>query len=249
MVSGKYSALSGAVAREQSMANISANLSNITTTGYKKTDVSFESLLRGAKQTTEARGINYSRIGKNYTDFTPGPNIETGNTLDMAIQGDGFFKLQGPTGVLYTRRGDFSLNQDGQLQARNGFPVLDQSGSPITLSDSATAHISVNSLGEISTINRDGGETVVGSIGVVTIDDTKKLKRETDTTFSLQEGAQETVNPEPVLAIGHLETSNVNATEQMTLMISSARTFDTYHKVLKSYSQLSEKQDELGSLA
>jgi flagellar basal-body rod protein FlgF/flagellar basal-body rod protein FlgG len=74
------------------------------------------------------------------------------------------------------------------------------------------------------------------------------LKRETDTTFSLLPEGQETIVAEPTLVIGNVETSNVNMTEEMTLMIDSLRTFETYHKVLKSYSDLSQKQDELGSL-
>jgi len=110
MVSGKYSALSGAISREQSMANIAANLANVNTVGYKKTSVSFE----------EAKGINYSRIKGNFSDFTPGPITETGNPLDIAIHGDGFFKVQGPDGMLYTRRGDFVLDQTGNLQTSNG---------------------------------------------------------------------------------------------------------------------------------
>ncbi|MDO9043231.1 MAG: flagellar basal-body rod protein FlgF [Desulfocapsaceae bacterium] len=248
MVSGKYSALSGAVAREQSMANIAANLANVNTTGYKKANVSFESLLQGAKQTNEAKGINYSRIKGNFTEFSSGPMVETGNPLDMAIHGDGFFKVQGPNGVLYTRRGDFVLDQNGNLQTSNGMAVLDGSNGPINIPDTTISQISISSLGEISTMGRDGSRSVVGSIGVVTINDTSKLKREADTTFSLQADGQETVATEPTLVIGNLETSNVNMTEEMTMMIDSLRTFETYHKVLKSYSDLGQKQDELGSL-
>jgi len=249
MVSGKYSALSGAIAREQSMANIAANLSNVNTAGYKKASISFESLLQGAKQTEEAKGINYSRTKGNFTDFTPGPITETGNPLDMAIHGDGFFKVQGPDGILYTRRGDFTLDQNGNLQTSNGLQVLNQANGPINIPNTATNQISVSSLGEISIMGRDGSSSVVGTVGVVTINDPSKLKREADTTFSLPADGQETLVTEPTLAIGNLETSNVNMTEAMTLMIDSLRTFETYHKVLKSYSDLSQKQDELGSLA
>lgn len=249
MVSGKYSALSGALAREQSMANIAANLANVNTVGYKKTSVSFESMLAGAKQTEEARGINYSRIKGNFSDFNPGPITGTGNPLDMAIHGDGFFKVQGPEGTLYTRRGDFTLDQAGNLQTSNGLRLLNQANGPITIPDAANSQISINSLGEISVMTREGDRSVVGKVGVVTIDDTSKLKREADTTFSLQADGQETPLAEPTLAVGSLETSNVNMTEEMTLMISSLRTFETYHKVLKSYSDLGQKQDELGSLA
>jgi flagellar basal-body rod protein FlgF len=249
MVSGKYSALSGAVAREQSMAGIAANLANVNTSGYKKTNVTFESLLQGARQTNEAKGINYSRIKGNFTEFSPGPMSETGNPLDMAIHGDGFFKVQGTNGVLYTRRGDFVLDSNGNLKTSNGMPVLDEANVPINIPDTTINQISISSLGEISIMGQDASQSVVGKIGVVTINDTSKLKREADTTFSLQAGGQETIVPEPSLAIGNLETSNVNMTEEMTLMINSLRTFETYHKVLKSYADLGPKQDELGTLA
>jgi flagellar basal-body rod protein FlgF/flagellar basal-body rod protein FlgG len=248
MVSGKYSALTGAVSREQCMANIAANLANVNTVGYKKASVSFESLLEGAKQTAEAKGINYTRIKENVTEFSPGPIIETGNPLDMAIHEDGFFKIQGPEGVLYTRRGDFVLDQDGTLKTSNGMPVLDEANGPITIPDSNTSRITVNSLGEVAVIDSEGNSSTAGVIGIVTVDDTSKLKRETDTTFSLADDGQETLVPEPTLVVGSIETSNVNMTEEMTLMIDSLRTFETYHKVLKSYSDLSQKQDELGSL-
>lgn len=230
------------------MANIAANLANVNTAGYKKAAVSFESLLQGARQTAEARGINYTRIKNSITEFTPGPLVETGNPLDLAIHEDGFFKVQGPDGILYTRRGDFALDQNGNLQTSNGLPVLDQGNAPINIPDSAINRISISSLGEISLIDQDGNSSTAATIGVVTIDDTSQLKRETDTTFSLAPDGQETLNPEPTLVVGNLETSNVNMTEEMTLMINSLRTFETYHKVLKSYSDLSQKQDELGSL-
>ena len=86
MVSGKYSALSGAITREQTIANISNNLANISTTGYKRSNVSFESVLKGEKQATEAKGINYNRINKNFTDFSPGAIRQTDDPLDVHLQ-------------------------------------------------------------------------------------------------------------------------------------------------------------------
>ena len=248
MVSGKYSALAGAISREQRMANISSNLANINTIGYKKNSMVFESLLTGEKQRTQSTGINYSRIRDNFTDFSEGPVRETSNPLDVAIHGDGFFKVQAPDGIRYTRRGDFHVDSDGTLLTGNNMPVLDGANSPINIRETEISKISVNTLGEISTLTFDGGRTVVGEIGVVTIDDTSKLKRESDTLFSLEEGTRETVIEEPRLAIGNLELANINMTEEMALMIESMRTFESYQKVMKAYSQLGQKQDELGSL-
>lgn len=248
MVSGKYSALAGAVSREQNLANIATNLANINTLGYKKTRVSFESLLRGEQQIQAARGINYSRVAENFTDFTEGAIKETANPLDLAIHGDGFFKVQSPDGVRYTRRGDFHIDETGLLQTGNKMPVLDVNNQPIIIPDTDTSKVSINSLGEISILAEDGTRNVVGQLAVYTVNDNALLKREADTLFSLQQGGQEFLTDEPTLSMNSLEVSNVNMTEEMTLMIDTLRTFETYQKVLKGYSALGQKQDELGTL-
>ena len=248
MVSGKYSALAGAISREQRMANISANLANIYTVGYKKNKMAFESILADEKQTSTAHGINYSRIRDNFTDFSEGPIKETANPLDIAIHGDGFFKVQAADGTRYTRRGDFHVDSDGTLLTGNEMPVLDEANALINIPQTDTSKVSVNSLGEISILSMDGTRNVVGQLGIVTINDTSKLKRESDTLFSLEEGGQEAVVDEPNLAIGNLEMANINMTEEMALMIESLRTFESYQKVIKAYSQLGQKQDELGTI-
>ncbi len=248
MVSGKYSALAGAISREQRMANISANLANVNTVGYKKNSMTFESILSGEQQTANAKGINYSRIRDNFTDFTEGPMKETANPLDIAIHGDGFFKVQATDGVRYTRRGDFHVDSDGTLLTGNDMPVLDEGNALITIPETDTSKVSVNSLGEISILSVDGTRNIVGELGIVTINDTNKLKRVSDTLYSLEQGAQETVVEEPYLAIGNLEMSNINTTEEMALMIESMRTFESYQKVIQAYSKLGQKQDELGTI-
>ena len=248
MVSGKYSALAGAISREHRLANISTNLANVSTVGYKKSRMCFESLLRGEQQTNKAHGVNFSRVRENFTEFAEGPIRGTGNPLDIAIHGEGFFKVQSPDGTLFTRRGDFHTDQDGTLLTGNGMQVLDEGNSPILLSGTETSKISVNSIGEVATISIDGNRNIIGKIAVYTINDTKLLKRESDTLFSLKENGQETLLQEPNLAVGNLETSNVNMTEEMALMMESTRTFATYQKVIKAYSQLGQKQDELGTI-
>ena len=248
MVSGKYSALAGAISREQAIANISENLANVSTTGYKRSTMSFESLLRGEKQKTDAKGINYSRVGKNSTDFSPGPLKDTGNPLDIAIHGDGFLKVQGVNGVAYTRRGDLQIGSDDILRTRSGLKVLDDANGEIIVPDSATSKVSINNAGMITLVGDDGSRSIVGRLAVVNFDDPSKLKREGDTTFSLEAGAEEILIEEPYIVSGSLESSNVNMVEEMTRMIGSYRTFETYHKVLSSYSDISQKQSELGSL-
>lgn len=248
MGSGKYSALSGAVTREQTIANISNNLANVNTTGYKKSKISFESLLEGAKQATEAKGINYNRINKNVSDFTPGAIRQTEDPLDITIHGEGFLKVQGPDKALYTRRGDLALTENGLLTTSNGFPVLDDSGGEITIADTDTNSVAFSDSGAIFLLGEQGARTQVGQLGIYRFDDLTKLKREADTTFSLTEGAREIVDENPRIIQGSLELSNVNMTEEMANLIDSYRTFETYHKVLESYSTLGEQLNELGTL-
>lgn len=248
MVSGKYSALSGAITREQTIANISNNLANISTTGYKKSNVSFESVLKGEKQATEAKGINYNRVNENFTDFSPGAIRQTDDPLDITIHGEGFLKVQGPNGVLYTKRGDLAIDSDGKLTTSNGLPVLDDTGGEITIPDTESNIIAFSDSGAIFTLGEHGSKTEVGQLGLFNIADQTKLKREADTTFSLEDTTQEIPDEGSRILQGSLELSNVNMAAEMTKMIDSYRTFETYHKVLKSYSTISEQQTELGTL-
>lgn len=248
MVSGKYSALSGAITREQTIANISNNLANVSTSGYKKSNVSFESVLKGETQAKQAKGINYNRINQNFTDFSPGAIRQTEDPLDITIHGEGFLKVQGPGGVLYTKRGDLAVNADGLLTTSSGLPVLDDTGGEITIPDTDTTQIAFSDSGAIYTLGAQGAKTEVGQLGIYQISDPAKLKRESDTTFSLADGATELPDENSRILQGSLELSNVNMASEMAKMIDSYRTFETYHKVLKSYSTIGEQQNELGTL-
>lgn len=249
MVSGKYSVLSGAISREQTIANLASNLANVHTTGYKRSLVSFESILEGEQQKYSAKGINFSRIKQNYTDFSPGGLRSTENPLDLALQDQGFFKVQGDNGVLYTRRGDFVVDQQGVLRTSNGQAVLNDANGLIVIQDTDIGKIAVAEDGGMFLLTPDGNRTQVATLGLTDIDDTTKLVREENTCFSLAEGGLEIPLTDPQVVQGSLEISNVNMTEEMARLIDSYRTFETYHKVIQTYSQLSETQDELGTVA
>ena len=249
MVSGKYSALAGAISREQALANISNNLANVSTTGYKKMLVSFESILKSEQQVGDAKGINYNRINKSVTDFSPGPIKETGNTFDLAINDSGFFKVLGPDGPLYTRNGSFTQGANGTLVTKNGYPVLNENDTPIEIATDSSYRISINRYGTISALDNLGNREDIGRIAIVDIDDPAKLRRRENNTFETADGAQEIPLAEPHLVSGSLEVSNVNMVDEMTRMINGHRLYETYHKVLKGYSSISEKQEDLGTLS
>ena len=244
MGSGKYSALSGAVAREQAMANIAANLANVTTTGFKKDRVSFAAVLRSARQVEAARGINHTRVQRIGTDFSQGGLQETGRPLDLAIEGEGFFKVRRGGEFFYTRAGHLQLDADGMVKTAEGLNLVDGGNQPLQLDTVTARDLVIAEDGRIS-IN---GEMTDAQIQVVAFADPKLLVKAGDTLYRAGEGAVERPAENTRVLQGSLETANVNMMEEMTAMVRTQRAFEAHHKALESYSKLGEKLDELGSL-
>ena len=243
MGSGKYSALSGAIAREQAMNNVSANLANISTTGFKKNRISFASVLRGTQQVAEASGKNMTRIRTISTDFSQGGMQTTSRPLDVAIDGEGFYKVRKGEETYFTRSGRFMLDENGMLKTEDGANVLGAGNDPIQIDTALGKDIYIAETGEIS-IN---GAIAGTQIGVFSVDDTKQLTKVGDSLYKLEEGGDQPMTDFRLLQ-GNLETSNINMIEEMTAMITTQRAFEANSKVLEGYSKLGEKQDELGSV-
>ena len=245
MVSGKYSALSGSIARQQAMDNIANNLANLNSTGFKKDRISFESLLRGSQQIRQTKGINYSRIRAIGTDFSQGALRDTGRDLDVAISGKGFFKIQRNGQTFFTRNGSFFFDQNGMLKTSDNFNVLDASGQSIQLPDALGKKVYIDEAGSIVLDNTPSGQR----IGVFSVSDPGRLEKTGNSLFRLGEGATSQPTNEARIVQGSLETSNINMVEEMTRMIETQRRFDACVKVQKSYSTIGERQSELGTVA
>lgn len=244
MVSGKYSALSGALGREQAMGNIANNLANVNTTGFKKDRISFESLLRGAHQAADAKGINYSRIRSIGTDFTQGGMQETGRPLDVAIVDEGFFKVRQGGEIFYTRAGNFQLDEDGMLKTNEGLNVLGADNQPIQLTEIQGKVLGIDDSGNISS----EGLPLGVKLQVFNITDVDKLRKVGTTLFTLGEGGADLPKEDFRIVQGSLETSNVNMMEEMVTMINTQRKFEAHQKVIESYSKLGEQQSDLGTV-
>jgi flagellar basal-body rod protein FlgF/flagellar basal-body rod protein FlgG len=244
MVSGKYSALSGAVAKEQALSNVASNLANTNTTGFKKDRISFAAILRGATQTNDAQGINFARIRAIGTDFSQGGLQPTGSPLDVAIDGEGFFKVQKNNEIFYTRAGHLMLDETGMVITPDGLNVLGASDDPLQIDTTAGKNIAIAEDGSISV-----NGTISGSkIQVFSVEDIGKLTKAGNSLYKLDEGtAAQPLETSRVIQ-GSLESSNVNMMDEMTAMISTQRAFEAHYKVLESYSRLGDKQDELGSI-
>jgi flagellar basal-body rod protein FlgF/flagellar basal-body rod protein FlgG len=244
MVSGKYSALSGAIAKEQAMGNIASNLANVSTTGFKKDRISFEAILRGTQQSTDAGGINFARIRKIGTDFSQGGMQPTGRSLDVAIEGEGFFKVEKNNEFFYTRSGRLMVNENGMLTTDEGFAVLGAANEPLQIDTTAGKDIVIADTGDISVNGAPAG----GRIQVFTVSDPTKLSKTGSSLYKLEDGETDQAEETYQVVQGNLETSNVNMMEEMVAMIATQRSFEAHHKVMESYSKLGDKLDELGSV-
>ena len=223
----------------QMLENISEHLASAKTPGYKKEMVAFEARLGEATSGMATKGTNYTRLTKPQIDFTPGHLEHSGDPLDLAINGDGFFQIQRPDGTFgYARKGNFELNAEGKLIDTNGFAVMGAEGGEITL-----PRPDVN-------IDLDGtiwdGETRVGKVGLFRFADTSVLKRAGGEMFVPTDEIPPEIHPSPKMSQASLETSNIDMMKSMTRMTSNLRAFEATQKALKIYSDMGAKAAEIG---
>jgi len=224
---GLTDSIESMLAQEQRLNQVTNNLANADTTGFKKDAVSFQEMLYQAS-------ANRQRVGKGLkilTDHGQGVVRMTGNPLDMAIAGEGFFRVQTAQGVRYTRAGNFQLNGEGQLVMPNGNQVLGDNG-PIVLT---SPEFTVDAHGRILV---DGNQ--VGQLSIVTVDDLKMLEKEGESLFRLKEGGQEVAAQNFTLKQGFLEQSNVNTVEEMTEMIEILRAYEGQQKMIRALDELDD---------
>lgn len=247
MSSGFYSAVSGMVAKLQTLDTITNNLSNANTFGFKADRYRFDSLLDGASQDqSQALGVNFSSVGNGFVDFSQGTSQYTGNPLDLAINGDGFFKVEGTvagqTGTFYTRLGSFKVDANGNLLTTSGLKVLDATGQPIV---AANGKVTLDQNGQLL----DSSGNAVGTVGLFTVPDQAQLTKLGDGLFVAPAGMTDQAVASPDFSAKSLEASNVQMFQQMAQMMDTERIYEAYNKVLKTYSSLASKADDLGSLA
>jgi flagellar basal-body rod protein FlgF len=165
----------------------------------------------------------------------------TENTLDFAISGNGFFKVNTPEGIRYTRKGNFSLDAEGTLVTQEGFKVMG-AGGPIIISGNETY---VDGKGVIKV---DGSD--VGRIDVVDFEKSEDLIKEGKGLFRNNPNDQEVAPPpETKIQQGYVELSNVNVTEEMVNMIHSLRAFESYQKAIQVLDGLNSRAiNEVGRL-
>lgn len=215
MAGGAYSALSGMRARLGELDRIASDLANVSTAGYKSERIGVSSAERKEFAPLLDAAVD-AMLGNAKVDFTPGVMKTTGNELDVAIEGRGFFAIDTPAGVRYTRNGSFSRRADGLLVTTQGETVLGDSGGEIRL---GKGPVTIEGNGTVRS-----GNQVVGQLQVVAFAD-GDLIRESGARFRPVMGADS--QPfEGSLIAGAIEQSNVSVVERMTALTEVTRGFE-----------------------
>jgi len=261
--------LSGQVAQQRKVETIANNMANANTVGFKKDQLVFKEHL-----TALTKGMDDIDIPRNefspadfyhtqgaenamvavdgsFTIFEQGNLTPTNNPLDIGLKGEGFFEVLTPTGVRFTRKGNFSMSREGELVTDQGYKLLSAVSTPDAKDRSPTTEvpgpetrilkiptntrITINLEGDILT--KDGA---IGKISVVEFKDKQALRKEGNSLFItpdenniLREGIVTTMNQ------GFLEGSNVNAIEEMSELIKAHRHFESIQKAINAYDNIS----------
>ncbi|SNS61019.1 flagellar basal-body rod protein FlgF [Noviherbaspirillum humi] len=239
-----YTAMTGAKHVMEQQANVSHNLANASTTGFRAQLDSFRAVpvVNGGLPTRTY--VVDATVG---ADFTPGPIMQTGRDLDVALQGKGWLAVQLPDGSeAYTRHGSLKLNENGVLQTQSGMNVLGDAG-PITVPPDT--NISIANDGTISGTSggRSSTVTVLGRIKLVNPEEAN-LQRGDDGLFRTRDGNPADADARVRLAGGALENSNVNVVDAMVNMITLSRQFEAHMNLLKNAENNANKASQLLSL-
>ena len=210
-------ALSRLVAQQRATDVTATNLANAATPGFHAERLVFSDWLVKTPGGAPGSTLAFTQDRATYRDSQTGPLQHTGNPLDLAIGGDGYFSVQTPNGVRLTRAGNFTLNASGNIVDMNGNALLDSNGRKLQLAPTDT-DLTISAGGAISSSNG-----VVGKIGVVTPTNPQGLQAEGGQLFSVN-GATAAV-ASPKLVHGAIEGSNIQPTLELTRMMNDMREF------------------------
>lgn len=233
MIKGIYDSSRHMLSRQKNIEMVANNLANINTVGYKR-EVPFSEILTRIDNQPKAQ----------LTDFSNGSLIQTGNSLDLAISGNGFFSVQTPNGVVLTRNGKFEISEDGYIVNEDGYKLLGKQGELSVLN-------SVLEKEKVLKINKNGeiqiGEEVVGQLFIAKITDQDSMIRGAGTNYLFpDEGYSLSGESEYEISQGYLEESNVNPIIEMQSMISINKDYEVSQKMISSFDTILGRSMEIG---
>jgi len=260
MIRSLYTAATGMKANQLYIDNISNNLSNVNTTGFKKSKLEFQELLYqtmvdpGSGTTEGAKSPAGLQVGlgvrsvANQKIFAQGNLQETKNPFDLAISGSGFLQVQLPSGeVAYTRDGSLKVASDGTLVTSSGFPIEPQINIP-----EGARELTIDPNGRVAVFMNDtGGQEEIGQIELVKFLNEGGLKSLGANLYqaSPASGEPESVTPgmsgTGTLTQGFLEASNVELVEEMVNMIVAQRAYEISAKAIQTSDSMLQLANQL----
>lgn len=227
MDSGYYAAMTGLVARMQAVDTAAANLANVQTPGYRAEREYFRSVLLGPDAFDSQLGRtvnNYGLLGGDQLNLAQGSLEPTGNPLDLALEGQGFFEVQTANGLRFTRDGSFHRSTRGFLVTAAEEPVLSPTGQPIPIPPGAVA------VGADGVTSVDGG--AVATVGVFDFPRGTQLTPEGANRYIAPKGVQAAVARKTTVHAGALEAANENVVQGTVDLIVMQRQAEMMQRAL-----------------
>ncbi|MEE3235486.1 MAG: flagellar hook-basal body protein [Candidatus Latescibacterota bacterium] len=246
MIEGLFISASGMLPKSVRQEAIANNLANVEVPGFKKDNM----FLREMREQMKTQSGDYpdwrlNRFEGSWTDHEQGKLRQTGDVFDLAISGKGFFALQTPNGTQYTRNGNFSKNELGQLVNPLGFQVLDQAGAPITIPDDYKSPI-IDGSGTVRVRDElQGEDTVIAEIQIVDFPELYDRNAMAQTPYQppLRKGGDGLFIPHSAtaqvpaegteLVQGFVEESNVEPVVEMVKMIDLYRSYEAEQRAIQ----------------
>ncbi len=243
---GIYPILSGALAHERRMQVFANNMANVNTAGFKQDEQAFKAIFPRLHNVIPAfshsSGLVQQMMARPFgptertfvaphllkTTFEAGRIRLTGNPLDVAIQGPGFFEIKSPQGIRYSRNGMFSLDRERRLVTGLGHPVMGMKGE-ITI---PVGKLEITPQGEIKVDDKS-----VAKIKIMEFPEGEMPQKSSDGLFFSEKGA---VAKNPQVQAGHIEESNVNSIGEMVKMIQGMRGYESMQKLIQTLDRMVE---------
>jgi len=254
MMRSLFTSATGMIAQQMNIDTVAHNLANVNTTGFKKSRVNFQDLIyetikpAGAETTQGTsipegiqigHGVRPSAIAK---VFTPGAAMQTGNPLDVMIEGDGFFQIMLPDGTIaYTRDGSFKMNEQGRVMTADGYPIEPEIAIP-----QDAEMITVGTDGRVSVrVPGNNTFTQVGDIQLVRFPNPAGLDARLGHNLLMETQASGAPVPgQPgldglgIITQGFLENSNVQVVEEIIQMIIAQRAYEANSRTIQTADEM-----------
>jgi flagellar basal-body rod protein FlgF len=240
-----YVALSAQVALQKQLETIANNMANATTPGFKADRPYFQSLLEPLSG--PGGPVSFVEDAATYIDRSTGPMETTGNPLDVAIDGEGYFSVSGPQGNQYTRNGHFRVGNDGSLVDANGRTVLSVDGNPIQMPEGFEDPV-IKANGNIK-VTVNGRAQDVGQIGVFKPSDSNAVRKGGDGLLTAPQNEMQPATEDDGVRVvqGSIEGSTVQPMKEVANMTELSRAYERLQTILSNESDRERKMiDALG---